>query len=62
MIRTSWGKLVNTVYRLHITCPARHTTYVDYATKRAAKRNLALMTDKTSWYATHIEIMDSKIK
>ena len=43
------------IYRLHITCPAKHTTYQDYRTKRAARRNLLKMQDKTSWYATHIE-------
>ena len=57
MIRTSWGKLVDRVYRLHITCPAGHTTYVDYANSKAAKRNLAAMTDKMGWYATHIEVI-----
>ena len=59
MIRTSWGKLVNKVYRLHITCPAGHTTYTDYATRRAAGINLAKMTDKTDWYATHIEVIEN---
>ena len=46
------------IYRLHITCPAQHTTYTDYKTKRAAQKNLGKMTDKTSWYATHIEIIN----
>ena len=56
---TSFGKLVNKVYRLHITCPAKHTTYTDYATEKAAKTNFAKMTDKTSWYATHITVFSS---
>ena len=57
MMRTSWGKLVNRIYRLHITCPAKHTTYTDYATKCSAKSNLLKMTDETSWHATHIEVI-----
>jgi hypothetical protein len=44
-----------TIYRLHITCPAKHTTYTDYKTKKAAVKNLNEMTDRASWYATHIE-------
>ena len=56
MIRTSWGKLVSKVYRLHITCGAGHHTYTDYATAKAASRNLAKMTDRMGWYATHIEV------
>ena len=59
MMRTSWGKLVSRVYRLHITCPARHTTYTDYATRKAAESHLAKMTDTTSWYATHIEVIEA---
>ena len=48
------------IYRLHITCPAGHTTYTDYATKRAAAHNLAKMNDKTDWYATHIEVLETE--
>jgi len=59
---TSFGKQVDRVYRLHITCPAKHTTYTDYATNRAAKRNLARMTDKTDWYATHIEVVTHEME
>jgi len=43
------------IYRLHITCPAKHKTYWDYKTKVSAKKNLEKMQDKTTWYATHIE-------
>lgn len=43
-------------YRLHITCPAKHTTYIDYKTKKSAIVNLINMQDKMDWYATHIEI------
>jgi len=58
MIQWAHGeKKTRTVYRLHITCPAKHTTYTDYKTHRSAKSNLATMTDLTSWYATHIEII-----
>jgi len=59
-MNTSFGKKVTKIYRLHITCPAKHTTYRDYATLRSAKRNLASMTDKTDWYATHIEVITEK--
>lgn len=45
-------------YRLHITCPAKHTTYTDYKAKNSAVINLAKMQDKTDWHATHIEITD----
>jgi len=44
-----------TIYRLHITCPAKHTTYVDYKTKKSAVKNLNKITDKSTWYATKIE-------
>ena len=44
-----------TYWRLHITCPAKHTTYEDYKTLKWAKINLLKMQDKTDWYATHIE-------
>jgi hypothetical protein len=44
-------------YRLHITCPARHTTYWDYKTKRAAIKNLLAMTDRTDWHATHVSVV-----
>jgi len=46
---------IEKIYRLHITCPAKHTTYTDYKTKRAAVKNLEKMQDKTDWNATHIE-------
>lgn len=46
------------IYRLHITCPAKHTTYTDYKTKRFAVKNLSKMDDKSGWYATHIEILN----
>lgn len=49
-----------TTYRLHITCPAKHTTYIDYKTKRSAVNNLNKMTDKTTWYATRIEIIKER--
>jgi hypothetical protein len=45
------------IYRLHITCPAKHTTYWDFKTKKAAEKNLQKMQDKTDWYATHIEVI-----
>lgn len=48
---------MKTIYRLHISCPAHHTTYIDYSSKRAATRNLVAMRDTTTWYATHIEIL-----
>ena len=58
---TSFGKQTNQVYRLHITCPAGHTTYIDYKLHKSAKINLAKMTDKTSWYATHIEVISEPL-
>ncbi len=48
------------IFRLHITCPAGHTTYADYKTKKSADRNLLKMNDKTDWYATHIERRDKQ--
>lgn len=45
------------IYRVHITCPAKHTTYIDYKTKKYAERYLKNNQDKTSWYATHIEMI-----
>ena len=43
------------IYRLHITCPAGHTTYEDYKTLIAAIYNFIKYRDKSDWYATHIE-------
>lgn len=48
------------LYRLHITCKAGHTTYIDFKTKRAALRNLLNMTDKDDWYATHINVLEKE--
>lgn len=46
------------IYRLHITCPAKHTTYQDYKTKKFAVINLVKMQDQTEWHAIHIEIIN----
>jgi len=43
------------IYRLYVTCPAKHTTYIDYKTKKSADRNFEKMRNKEDWYATHIE-------
>ncbi len=51
------GRKMKKKYRVHITCPAKHTTYTDYKTKRSAIKNLLRMTDRATWYATHIEIV-----
>lgn len=45
------------IYRLHITCPAKHTTYEDYKTEKSAVRNFNKMRDKTDWYAERIEVI-----
>ncbi len=55
MVRTSFGKLKDKVYRLLITCPAKHTTYIDYASRKSAETNYAKMQAKSTWYATGIE-------
>ena len=44
-----------TKYRVHITCPAKHTTYRDYCVKKTALAQLHIMSDRNTWYATHIE-------
>ena len=44
-------------FRLHITCPAGHTTYQDYTRKCNALKALSRMSDTTGWYATHIEVV-----
>lgn len=46
---------MRTIYRVHITCSARHTTYIDYKTKKYAERYLKNNQDKTDWYAVRIE-------
>ena len=48
------------VYMLHITCSAKHRTYIDYKTKKFAEKNLNKLQDKSDWYATHIEIIEQK--
>jgi len=55
-MKTSWGKQVEMVYRVHITCAAGHTWYLDYAHYRSAKRSFERWnTTDTGWYATWIE-------
>lgn len=56
-MQTSFGHQATKLYRLHITCPAKHTTYRDYANMRDAKRNLLKMNDVTDWHATNIEVI-----
>lgn len=46
------------IYRLHITCPAGHTSYWDYKTLLAALNNYNKLQDKTTWYAERLEILD----
>jgi len=48
------------IYRVHITCPAKHTTYTDYKTKKYAERYYLRNQDKTTWYASHIEIIEKQ--
>ena len=43
------------MFRIHITCPAKHTTYEDYETREEAVRWLSLSRDETTWYATKLE-------
>ena len=50
------------IYRLHIGCPAGHTTYRDYKTKLSADKNLKSMTNKNDWYATKIEVIKGTVK
>ena len=45
-------------YRLHITCPAKHTTHQDYKTRKSANKNFHLMNDISTWYASHVEQID----
>ncbi len=49
------------MFRLHITCPAKHTTYRDYkhhsSAMRAWRRSWV---DTNGWYGTHIELLSSK--
>ena len=45
------------IFRVHITCPAEHKTYTEYKTKKYAIRYLKSNQDKSTWYATHIEII-----
>jgi hypothetical protein len=42
-------------YRVHITCPAKHTTYQDYKTRKSAIKNFIAMNDLSTWYASHVE-------
>ena len=45
-------------YRLHITCPAKHTTYIDFKTLRGARNTWHReYKDKECWFATHIEVI-----
>ena len=44
------------IYRVHITCKAKHTTYDDYKTKKSAINRLN-KGDIDGWIATHIEVI-----
>lgn len=50
------------LFRVHITCPAKHTTYIDYKTLKYAQKYLNDNQDKTDWYATHIETINKEEK
>ncbi len=47
--------MANTIYRVYITCPAEHKTYLDYRTKKNAHNYYQKNQDKTDWYAVSIE-------
>jgi len=42
-------------YRVHITCPAGHKTYWDYARRIDASRASFRESDLNGWYCSHIE-------
>ena len=44
-------------YRVHITCSARHTSYIDYRTKKYALKYFSDNRDKTDWYAYKVECL-----
>lgn len=47
-------------YRVHFTCPAGHTTYSDYKTKKAALNNYLLAF--YGWWGIWIEIIKPEEK
>ena len=52
---------ITKLYRVHYTCPAGHTGFEDYKTRRAAMMRFDGMQDKTDWYATRQEVIKCNI-